>query len=505
MQLAKRVWDFSTSQDLLHDGDRVVIGVSGGPDSLCLLDVLHALARKHRLELVVAHLNHGLRPEAPAEAEFVRAEAERRGAVFFSESVDAQAVAQSNKQSLETAARELRYDFLRRAAEQVNAGIVAVAHTADDQAETVLMHLLRGSGLRGLRGMVPKRVIGQRATGELVASRGNWERKALDNQLPTNYQLPLFLIRPLLQTTRSQVLAYCAAHKLAPRLDSSNADRRYFRNRVRHELLPMLETYNPNLRAVLARTAAAVAGDYDIWLAAIDRLWAETMLPDAGAAGQVDFDRTRWLKLNAAEQRALLRAAAEYLAPRQDEIDFAPLDAAAQFSRQAAPGRRCQVAAGLVLRVEEDRIAVSCRIETASDGNWPTMEGDALEPGWRLLIEPLEGGDLSLAQVAAASRWSTFVDTERLHGPIHLRTRRPGDRFQPLGMQGHTVKLADFFVNQKIPTRRRPAWPLLTCGDDIVWVVGLRLDERYKVTGSTRSITRLSVVPDNDDEFVKGA
>jgi tRNA(Ile)-lysidine synthase len=162
------------------------------------------------------------------------------------------------------------------------------------------------------------------------------------------------------------------------------------------------------------------------------------------------------------------------------------------------------VAAGLILRIEEDWIAVSCRIGTANAGIWPTVVGDALAPGWRLLIEPLEVDDLSLAHVAAATPWSTDVDTERLQGPIHLRARRPGDRFQPLGMQGHTVKLADFFVNQKIPARRRPAWPLLTCGDEIVWVVGLRLDERYKVTGNTRSITRLSVVSEGDDEVLTG-
>jgi tRNA(Ile)-lysidine synthetase-like protein len=493
MQLAKRVWDFSTSQDLLHDGDRVVVGVSGGPDSLCLLDVLHGLAQKHRLELHVAHLNHGLRPEAAAEAEFVRAEAEGREAGFFSETVDAQSVAQSIKQSLESAARQLRYDFFRRVAQQVSAGLVAVAHTADDQAETVLMHLLRGTGLRGLRGMVPKRVIG-----EVII--GNWPSGPSNSQLPmTHYKSPIFLIRPLLQTTRSQVLDYCAKHKLSPRVDSTNADTRYLRNRVRHDLLPMLETYNPNLRAVLARTAAAAAGDYNIWQAATNRLWTETVRSDAGAASRVDFDRRQWLQLSSAEQRALLRAAAEYLLPRQEEFDFAPLDAAVQFSRHAAPGRSCQVAGGLVLRVDEERIAVSCRLVPADSGNWPSVVDGALAPGWRLLIEHLEPDNLNLAQIAAASRWSTYVDTERLQGRTNLRARRAGDRFRPLGLKGHTVKLSDYFVNQKIPARWRQTWPLLTCGDDIVWVVGLRLDERYKVTGNTRSVTRLSVTPESDE------
>src|SRR5258708_30511379 len=138
MQLAKRVWDYSTSRDLLHDGDRLVVGVSGGPDSLCLLDVLHSLAPKHGLALHVAHLNHSLRPEAAPEADFVQAEAERRGVGYFSETVDVAAAASANKQSVETTARALRYDFFRRVARQTGARLLAGAPTADDHAETML-------------------------------------------------------------------------------------------------------------------------------------------------------------------------------------------------------------------------------------------------------------------------------------------------------------------------------------------------------------------------------
>jgi tRNA(Ile)-lysidine synthase len=485
MELAKRVWDSSTRLDLLHDGDRVLIGVSGGPDSLCLLEVLHRLAARHRLELHVAHLNHGLRPEAGADADFVRAEAERRGCGFIAETVDVQAAARTKKQSLETAARGLRYDFLKRAAQHAGASLVAVAHTADDQAETMLMRLLRGTGLRGLRGMLPKRVMSEWVI-------GSWD--AADGQLPiTIYPLPVYVIRPLLHIPRSDILAYCAEHNLNPRVDSSNSDVRYLRNRVRHELLPTMEAYNPKLRVILARMAEAAAGDYEIWLGAVQGLWKETARPSESGDGDARFDRQRWLALGQAQQRALLRAAVAHLAGDWDEIDFEPIDAAAAFSRQAAPGRSCQVAAGLVLKVEAEDVTLAYEPIAPEQSDWPRVEQGALAPGWRLVIEPLGPGAWRRDELEAAPRWIAHVDADRLHGPPAVRARRAGDRFQPLGMQGHTVKLSDYLVNRKIPVELRDQWPLLACGDDIVWVAGLRLDERYKVTDGTRSVTRLTL------------
>jgi tRNA(Ile)-lysidine synthase len=487
MEFEKRVWDFSTSQDLLDVGNRVVLGVSGGPDSLCLLDVLHSLGAKHRLELYVAHLNHGLRPEAAAEAEFVRGQAEQRSCGYYSETVDTRAVAAAHKQSLETAARELRYDFLRRVARRVDASRVAVAHTADDQAETVLMHLLRGSGLRGLRGMRPKRAIGKLAPSNCDAS------PAAAQSPVTNYQLPVFLIRPLLQITRSEVLSYCAEHNLTPSVDASNSNVRYVRNRVRHELLPLLEAYNPNIRAGLARTAEVLAGDYEIWHEAVQRLWQDSVRIAAEGDGRVSFDREPWLALSQAQQRALLRAAARRMLGDLEDIDFVPLDAAVQFSRHAAPGRSCLVVAGLALKVEPEQISLVCNVTDAQADSLPRVVDGELAPDWRLESASLGPGAWSSEDLAAAPGWTAYLDAERLAGPITMRARRPGDRFQPAGMRGHTAKLSDYLVNRKIPARHRDQWPLLVCGGDIVWVVGLRLDERYKVTTATRNVLRLSL------------
>jgi tRNA(Ile)-lysidine synthase len=365
---------------------------------------------------------------------------------------------------LEAAARILRYDFLLRAAQQTNASCVAVAHTADDQAETVLLRVLRGAGLRGMRGILPKRELGAGVS----------------------------LVRPLLCMTRAEILAYCAEHGLTPRLDSSNADTRFARNRVRHELLPMLATYNPSVRAVLARTATVAAGDYEIWSEAMAQLWAETAAAPTHPAGQIAFERARWLALGRAQQRALLRLAAERLAGEQDEIDFSPLEAAVTFSRTAQPGRWCELAAGLRLKVEPAQLVV-CRAPSEPEADAaPRLVAGALAPGWRLTVADADpNGPLEPAE----SRWTVFVDSDRLTGPLELRARRRGDRFQPLGLGGHTAKLSDFFVNQKIPVQQRDGWPLVTCGNAIVWVTGLRLDDRFRVTERSRRVTRLALAP----------
>ena len=192
----------------------------------------------------------------------------------------------------------------------------------------------------------------------------------------------------------------------------------------------------------------------------------------------------------------MLRTAAERLTGGRDEIDFAPLEAATRFSRIARPGRSCALAAGLWLRVEVERIVIGPRAQIFETYDWPRLVAGALPVGWHLKIDTVDASGWQPPQAEPVSSWTVFIDAERLAQPVTLRSRRPGDRFQPLGMDGHTVKLSDFFVNQKVPVAQRDAWPLLVCGQEIVWLVGLRLDERYRVTERTRMVKRLSVSPE---------
>ncbi|MBF8286018.1 MAG: tRNA(Ile)-lysidine synthase [Anaerolineales bacterium] len=507
MDLRKRVWQFIEERDLLRPGDRVVVGVSGGPDSLCLLDVLHSLADDRSLTLQVAHLNHGLRPEAAeADAERVRAEAEKRGLTFHIETADTGAHARAYKQSIEEAARDLRYAFLTRVALAVGAPVIAVAHTADDQAETVLMHFLRGSGLAGLRGMLPKLDVGS-WTPELRREIG-----AADFQPPTSNLLPLTLIRPLLTTSRAEVEAYCVEHSLQPVQDATNLDTTFFRNRLRHELLPQLERYNPNIRSVLRRVAEVMAGDYEILRGVVWEKWEQVARVEPG---RVMFDRAGWLVLTVPEQRALLREAVARLRPGLRDIDFTPLEHAVQFSRTAALGRSCDVLGGLRLSISLADVMVSAwtDADVPVPADRPLVSADGqLSPGWRFCVEMLGPGEWSLDEVEAnASGWQVCIDAARLplsrravspgEGAggwgLQVRARLPGDRFQPLGLNGHSLKVSDFMINAKIEKNLRDRWPLVVCGDDIVWVAGLRLDERFKVTPETTTVLRLQFAMDD--------
>jgi tRNA(Ile)-lysidine synthase len=474
--LRTRVRNFIEERGLLQPGDRVVMGVSGGPDSLCLLDVLHALAAEWGWTLHVAHLNHGLRPEAAAEAEFVRAEADRRGLPFHTETLDTRAHAAASRQTLEEAARALRYAFLARVESRLGSAVVAVAHTADDQAETVLMHFLRGAGMAGLRGMRAK------------------------SQLPTpNAQTRAALIRPLLNVTRAEIEAYCAEHGLQPLRDASNQDTTFFRNRLRHELLPLLETYNPRIREVLRRTAEVMAGEYALLSRQRDDVWRDIAHIEEG---RITFDKARWRALSLPEQCALLREAVRALRSNLRDVDFTPIERAARFSQTAQAGRACDVVGGLCLSVSAQTLILHLWDAHPPTADAPQLlAGGALAPGWTFQVVALNVGEWSWAEIESnPNRWRVFVDAESLPlsrkgtGGWGLRARLPGDRFRPLGLSGHHMKLSDFFVNAKVDKALRGRWPLVVCGDEIIWVAGLRLDERFRVKPGTATVVRLEFI-----------
>lgn len=467
MDLVKRLQMENDEHGWLPPGARLVVGVSGGPDSLALLDALTELAGPRGWRLWVACLDHGLRPEAAGEVTRVRREAELRGWPFETARVDTRAHAAAHAQSVEEAARALRYQFLGRAARAAGAGWVAVAHTADDQAETVLMHFLRGSGLAGLRGMRPRAPLPDPAFPEVQ------------------------VVRPLLTVTRAEVEAYCRARGLNPLQDVTNHDTTFFRNRLRHELLPELERYNPNLRAVLGRTAAVAAGEYALVEAAVAAAWERVVRP--GPPAGVVFDKAAWLDLAAPEQRALLRAAVQRLRPEGRDVDFSPIEAAVRFIRRAAPGRTADVLGGLRVRVTAAAVVVEPWAAPPFPADQPWLdEAGQLGPGWRFETHPLPAPS---APPLAPDPWSVVVDADRLPADLTLRRRRPGDRFQPLGLGGHSLKLADFMINAKMAAAWRERWPLVTAGTDaIVWVAGLRLAEPYKLTAATRRALRLSFV-----------
>src|SRR5512141_1841125 len=272
----------------------VIVGVSGGPDSLCLMSIL----RQANYHTIVAHFNHKLRPDSDTDANIVEQTAARLNLVSVIESGDVRAFADQEKLSIEEAARILRDRVLIQQAHRVKAQAVAVGHTADDQVETVLMHFIRGAGLAGLKGMSYRTVI-----------------PAFDPQIP--------IVRPLLDLWREETVVYCAANGFRPRHDPSNASLDFFRNRLRHLLIPTLESYNPRFREAVWRTSRSLAGDHEIVAQALMDAWKTCVVQES--VDFVAFDSSALKKRPVGLQRNLIRRAMERLLRQSADVSYATL------------------------------------------------------------------------------------------------------------------------------------------------------------------------------------
>ncbi len=461
----------------------VLVGVSGGPDSLCLLHVLH----QSGYPLVVACLNHGLRPESASEVELVQQIAETLGVVFISSTVDTQQFASLMGLSIEAAARQLRYDFLFAEAARLNAQAVAVGHTADDQAETVLMHLLRGTGLAGLKGMEYRSLL-----------------KSWSTDIP--------LVRPLLTTWRNEILEYCRLHGLTPAQDATNMSLDYFRNRLRLEILPYLELFQPNIRQHLVRMAGTLALDYDLLQSKVQVAW-DSLLVNQGQ-GYLAFRRAKFVAQPVAIQRYLLRQAMLALRTGTQDIELVMVERARACLVTTTGHRTCDIGAGLQLRVEQDTVWVIVRGTDLPAGDWPsvlTTQGIELPipgniellAGWVLQATLLAAGESSSQAVASdADPYQVWFDASRIAQPLQVRSRRVGDRMQPAGMGGKTVKLSDLMINLKLPYRSRATWPIVCAGGKIVWVPGCRQSLIARPDESTRQLLQLKLIclPESGEE-----
>lgn len=449
----------------LEPGRTLVVGVSGGPDSLALLHFLHVRDRSQThspYPLLVASFNHRLRPEAEADVAFVQQFATGLGLPFVTDSADVAAYAEAEGLSLEEAARELRYRFLFRAAREAGAQAVAVGHTADDQAETVLMHFLRGAGLSGLKGM------------------------------PTHVILPVFdakipLVRPLLGWTRAQTEAYCSEHGLNPRIDNTNTDTAYFRNRLRHELLPELEKYNPQIRQTLAKTALALQGDYELLNELIEAEWQKAVTQ--ADSNYVEFKLHQLESLSPTLRRSLFRKAAFLLKPGLRDVDFDALQRAATLTQVDIAGGLKTIIEGDVLYLTDNESVLPAPYPQVNDPFSITNNWCELENGWVLTCEEM----LTAHWALNTDNWTAYFDADLTENRLQVRPVRAGDRFEPLGMPNQTVKLSDLFVNLKIPKRMRKKWPLVCVDDEIAWVAGLRMAEPFKVTEKTQRVIKIQI------------
>ncbi len=449
----------------------LVVGVSGGPDSAALWHALVHSGLHPPVNLIAAYLDHGWRPAARAEAAFVASLAAQAGSRFRTAQTDVPALARARGLTLEEAARESRYDFLAQAAEKEGAAFILVAHHADDQAETVLMHLLRGTGLAGLRGMLPA--------------------------APLPRAPHITLLRPLLAVKRTDIEAYCQRHALQTMQDESNLDTSHYRNRLRHELLPLLADYNPQIVDRLNHLAALTAADY----ALLHDLCAHhfVQLQRRRGDGWLELDLAGWRALPLSLRRGLLRYAVWQLRPAVRDMGFQAIELARQTAEGGAVGKEVGLPGGVTLRVGyhvlellgDDAVPPVTLPQLAGDEpvRLPLPGRAALAGGWLVESRLLERVDLTQIE-QNPDPWQAFVQIPA-GTPLWLRPRLPGERFQPLGLHGRSTSLKEAMINRKMPAALRPLWPLVATPQHLVWFVGQQLDERARVQVESQPVWHL--------------
>ena len=450
----------------------LVVGVSGGADSLCLVHCL----MEGGFKLIAGHLDHALRQNSAVQADALSKHMASLGLAFFSQRQDVGEYAQQSKLGIEEAARLCRYRFLFDLARAHGAQGVAVGHHADDQVETVLMHFLRGSGLSGLSGMQPRSVL-----------------SAFDPELP--------LFRPMLQAYRHEIQEYCQAHGLEVLEDESNADPSFFRNRLRHELIPQLEEYNPGFKQALTRTSETLSADRQLLEALAGEAFARVLVRAEEEA--LIFSRETFQSLHLSLQRLVLRQAFGKLKPDLRDFGFEAVERALEAIAENTS--QTPLAGGFWVHCFESEFVIAPNQYQHRYAEYPQLIDLSglklkragrvkLNSGWELTAEVMDARKYKAVpeeqKIDPLHAWLNPLDLE---WPLEIRPMRTGERWSPLGMALKHQKLSDFFVNQKIPQTARAKWPLVLSGGSILWVAGLRIAQAWRLLGDECEILHLEL------------
>jgi tRNA(Ile)-lysidine synthase len=453
----KSVLSTVREHEMISSGDRVITAVSGGPDSVCLLEILFRLREIINVSLIVAHLDHGLRPgEDERETEFVETLARRLGLPCSCARAEQLTNART---SLEERARELRYRFLERVADEHHAQRVALGHNMNDQAETVFMNILRGAGSAGLSGIPP--------------IRGN------------RY------IRPLIHTTREQVLAYLRQKDLPYMMDSSNLEKEYLRNRIRLELMPSLLTYQPRLIEHLHDLAFLSREENRYMEQEAEKCLQEMLMRSSEQAFDISLDAFQGLP--SPLQYRVLRGAIRRAKGNLRRVDLGHIRAIIELVKNRKPQAAINLPDHVVVKKIYDKLRFSSAEEIrTADFSYP-IEGTGSvhlqELNLTLTCEEIPRDGFTRH---SRSDWKCFLDLEALRWPLRVRNFRAGDKFMPLGVNGFK-KLKEVFIDKRVPSEERKKTPILESSGDIVWVCGIRIDHRYRVRRDTRRILRCKI------------
>jgi tRNA(Ile)-lysidine synthase len=453
----------------------VVVGVSGGPDSLCLL---HGLIEQG-WETHPVYFDHQIRPDSADEARQLSAQLEGWGVSLVTGRADVPAAANQEGSSLEEAARNLRYQYLFQTAQETQAGAVLVGHHADDQVETILMHLLRGTGLSGLTGM---------------------KRFSLPN--PWSERIPL--VRPLLEVWREEILRYCGQHDLQFITDPTNSDLNFLRNSVRQELIPALESYQPGVKSRILQTGQILQEDHKVLAGLEDRSW-EDLQPERGT-GWIGFDLAGLLELPVGLQRRLVRKAFQELKPHGSDLGFRHLTRAVDYLQTGQYQKPLVMVNQVALEVRGTQVYLAEDKAQLPTGSYPQLPAGevytmnlpgkfSLGNSWVLQAVKRDLRELKEGEgLMDRNPYRAVIDSRMIGKQLKAAGRRPGERIRPLGMKKGSIKLADLMINEKVPAFAREHWPVIRKDEQVIWVPGLRMADAVRVTEDTERVFVLTLV-----------
>ncbi|MHC9544634.1 MAG: tRNA lysidine(34) synthetase TilS [Vulcanimicrobiota bacterium] len=449
---------------MLQGHEKVIVAVSGGPDSAALLTFLAALRKKLSLRLFCIHVNHGLRgTESDEDARLVAEYAASLDIPVRILNCSAAAYASRHHLSIEHAGRTLRYSLLKKHARDLGATRVATAHHLDDQAETVLMRIIRGAGVSGIYGIHPVRE-------------------------------GLF-IRPFIEVTRREITAYVKDHHIPYRTDSTNEQCLYFRNSVRHRLMPLMLEYNPSVKERLW-SLSQIFHDDDMLLRAVTEKYFRRCCTVRGKSVNIDTESA--VALPMALKRRLMRKAFESLQGHLLEIDFSHVERLVELMESPVGTRISLVNAvnarktyGALVITSED--AVPSQVKAPPGEALLNMPGQTVLDEWNITVTASMETRKEYSLSFPLSCQEALLDADKVEMPLLVRARRDGDRFSPIGVKG-TKKVKDFFIEVKIEQEKRNHVPLIVDGKGrIVWIAGYRIDERFKVTDETEYLLHLKI------------
>lgn len=463
MDVKQKFLETIAKYHMIQKGDEIMAGVSGGPDSVCLLHLLRACREELGIKLSAAHLDHMFRGrESREDALFVETLCREWDVPLYREEVDVPEYIRRTGLSPEDAARRARYAFFERAREKTGANKVALGHNRNDHEETVLMNIMRGTGIEGLLGIEPVRD---------------------------------FYIRPLLEVSRREIEEYLKLESIDYRIDSTNLKADYFRNRLRLELIPLIEQkYVPHFGASLRRLSEIARCDLSFLEEQTSAAWRQAV---TCSRGRIKVDLKKFLPMHDAIKRRLVRKAVEELAGDVKDFEFRHTAMLVDFIKNSTAGSVIDLPKNLQGEKQYDCFYISLKnfrengdylYELFVPGRVEIKEAEVSIQAW---VKPRRG-----LMIIRTNPLIAQLDYDKIKGNLIVRNRRPGDRFIPLG--GHLKKLQDFFTDEKVPKKERDKVPLVTAGGNIIWVGGMRIDDRFKITEDTGTVLILKMERQED-------